>query len=122
MPTLIHYVSSLKENRRNLRNALTPAEATLWEMLQRSQLHGKKFRRQHRVGPYILDFYCPSEMLAIKLDGAHHFTDAGFEDDLVRTAYLENLYIRVLRFENKEAFEQTEGVLEVIRRNFRSAF
>ncbi|WP_210464616.1 endonuclease domain-containing protein [Rufibacter roseolus] len=119
MKTPIHNVPPLKENRRNLRNNLTSAEAFLWKILQRSQLDGKKFRRQHSVGPYILDFYCPSEMLAIELDGAHHFTYAGMENDHVRTAYLQNLNIRVIRFENKDVFEQTEGVIEEIRRSFR---
>ncbi len=119
MPSHLHNIPALKENRRKLRSNLTPAEAALWKILQRSQLDGRKFRRQHSVGPYILDFYCPSEMLAIELDGAHHFTDAGTENDQERTSFLENLNIKVLRFENKEVFEQTEGVLEEIRRNFK---
>ncbi len=71
-----------------------------------------------RVGPYVLDFYCPSEKLCIELDGSAHFTDSGYEHDTARTEYLEALNIRVIRFENKDVFENTEGVLEEIRRNF----
>ena len=110
---------SLKERRRELRNNLTPAEATLWRFLSRSQL-GKKFRRQHSVGPYILDFYCPSEKLAVELDGAHHFTSAGQEYDQIRTAFLEQFNIRVIRFENDEVFKSTEAVLEKIKSSFKN--
>ena len=119
MSQQIHNIKPLKENRRALRNALTPAEATLWKMLQNSQLEGRKFRRQHSVGSYILDFYCTSERLAIELDGAHHFTEAGMEYDAERTKYLNSLNINVVRFENKEVFEQTEYVLQKIKDNFR---
>ena len=62
----IHNRKNLKQFRKDLRNNLTPAEATLWKAIQRSQLEGRKFRRQHSVGNYILDFYCPKEKLAIE--------------------------------------------------------
>jgi very-short-patch-repair endonuclease len=88
-------------------------------MLQKGQLMGKKFRRQHSVGPYILDFYCPSERLAIELDGAYHFTDAGYSHDEKRTKYLTQFDIRVIRFENEEIFKATEAVIEAIKREFR---
>ena len=68
MSTEIHNRSALKENRRTLRNNMTPAESALWKVLQKSQLDGRKFRRQHSVDGHILDFYCPSEKLAIELD------------------------------------------------------
>lgn len=55
----------LKGYRKRLRNHLTPAEASMWKLLQSRQIDGKKFRRQHSVGNYILDFYCPSQQLAI---------------------------------------------------------
>ena len=113
-----HNIKPLKENRRALRNALTPAEASLWKMIQHNRLEGRKFRRQHSVGNYILDFYCTSERLAVELDGAHHFTDAGFEYDEERTKYLNSLNIRVIRFENKLIFEQPEKVLQTIKNNF----
>lgn len=111
----------LKTFRKELRSRLTPAEATLWKFLQRSQLDGRKFRRQHSVGNYILDFYCPEERLCIELDGAAHFTEAGVEYDNERTAYLNSLDIKVVRFENKMVFKRLEAVLEEIKSNFRNA-
>ncbi|GEO02763.1 hypothetical protein AAE02nite_04270 [Adhaeribacter aerolatus] len=79
---------------------------------------GKKFRRQHSIGNYILDFYCPQEKLGIELDGKVHFTDNAYEADSKRTEYLNSLNIKIIRFENKDVFNQLEGVLEEIRRNF----
>ena len=75
----------LKPRRRELRTYGTSAEAALWNLLKKRQLRGRKFRRQHSVGRYILDFYCPSERLAIELDGAHHYTPAGQDHDARRT-------------------------------------
>ena len=117
MNNQVHNLKALETNRKALRNNMTPAEKALWRMIQRSQLDGRKFRRQHSVGGFVLDFYCPSERLAIELDGADHYTVNGIENDEERTAYLSSLKIRVLRFENKLVFEQAERVLEEIRRN-----
>jgi len=108
----------LKELRKNLRNNPTSAESTLWKLIQRNQLEGRKFRRQHSMGNYILDFYCPSEKLAIELDGAGHFTEGGYYQDQERDEYLLSLGIRVLRFENSAVFSSPESVLEVIKNNF----
>ncbi|MGC2064453.1 MAG: endonuclease domain-containing protein [Thermodesulfovibrionales bacterium] len=116
----IHNIKNLKENRKKLRNSLTPAEAKLWSLLRNSQVENRKFRRQHSVGPYVLDFFCPSEKICIELDGAGHYTDEGYEYDMARTEYLEALHIRVMRFENKDIFENTEGVLKEIRQTFTS--
>jgi very-short-patch-repair endonuclease len=118
MADTIHNNKYLKDLRRQNRKNLTPAEAELWKHLQGSKLDGRKFRRQHSIGNYILDFYCPQEKLGIELDGKVHFTDNAFEADTVRTEYLNSLNIKVIRFENKEVFEQLEGVLEEIRQNF----
>ncbi len=106
----------LNNYRKTLRNNLTPAEASLWKLLQGHKLNGQKFRRQHSVGNYILDFYCPSQKLAIELDGAGHFTEEGIARDQQRTDFLNSCGIHVLRFENKLIFERTEWVLEEIRR------
>jgi very-short-patch-repair endonuclease len=67
----------LKNYRKGLRNNMTEAEIVLWKYLKGSQLDGKKFRRQHSFGNYILDFYCAPLKLAIELDGASHFTEEG---------------------------------------------
>ena len=114
----IHNKKTLKVNRKKLRNNLTPAEAKLWSLLKNSQLENRKFRRQHSVGPYVLDFYCPSEKLCVELDGSGHYTEPGFEYDTIRSEYLGCLNIEVMRFENKDVFENTEGVLEEIKRSF----
>ena len=90
----------------------------MWKAIQRSQLEGRKFRRQHSVGNYILDFYCPKEKLAIELDGQDHFTITGSERDSIRDEHLETFNIKVVRFENKEVFENLEGEVEEIKSNF----
>jgi very-short-patch-repair endonuclease len=108
-----------KPFRRALRAQLTSAEAALWKQLQRSQLDGRKFRRQHGVGPYVLDFYCAQERLAIELDGASHDYAAVQSRDGIREDFLMQAGIYVLRFENQDVMENLEGVLIEIRRHFR---
>ena len=107
---------SLKAYRRQLRNHGTSAEAALWSLLKQRQLKGRKFRRQHSIGSYILDFYCSSERLAIELDGAVHneSLQADYDYDYERTLFLEALEIRVIRIESKVVFESSEEVLEYI--------
>ena len=104
--------------RKTLRHQLTPAEAKLWTYLQRSQLAGRKFRRQHSVGGYILDFYCPAERLAIELDGAAHDNEISQQYDYERDLFLRYCQILVLRFENKRVFLQADGVLAEIEKHF----
>ncbi|UKT64050.1 endonuclease domain-containing protein [Pedobacter mucosus] len=115
----IHNVEFLKESRKDLRNNLTPAEATLWRYLQHSKLGGRKFRRQHSVNNYILDFYCPAEKLGIELDGNIHNGFASDEYDKERTENLNKLGIRIIRFENKDVFHE-ENILEEIRKYFKT--
>src|ERR1051326_748236 len=112
---LIHNVESTNKNRRNLRNNLTPAEAALWKHLKNSQLEGKKFRRQHAIGPFIVDFYCPECRLAVELDGQPHKTEQGAERDWRRTEFLGQFNVRILRIENRWIWDNLEGVLEAIR-------
>lgn len=81
-----HY---LKNKRKDLRHNLTPAEAALWSLLNKKQLEDRKFRRQHSIGNYIVDFYCPAEKLAIELDGEGHFSSAGWELDQEKKSFLE---------------------------------
>ena len=115
----IHNRKNLLNIRKALRNDLTPAEAVLWTALQKRQLEGRKFRRQHSIGNYIIDFYCPSEKLAIELDGTFHFTPEGSDYDEKRDAYLNSLGIKVIRFENNELFH-LDQVLEHIKGHFYS--
>jgi very-short-patch-repair endonuclease len=114
MKRLIHNVKPLSNRRRELRQTLTAAEATLWRHLKKSQL-GCKFRRQHSVGPYVLDFYCPERRLAIELDGDVHQWDGRSALDLIRTRYLEEFNIYVMRIENRWVFENTDVVLAAIK-------
>ncbi len=114
----INNLPHLKTFRRKLRKNLTPAEAVFWKVVQNSNLEGRKFRRQHSIGNYILDFYCPSEKLAVELDGQVHFNDAARESDYERKLFLQNYGIKVLRFENRRVFEDLEWVLDVIKSNF----
>ena len=78
----------------------------------------RKFRRQHSIGNYILDFYCPEEYLAIELDGAGHFGDAARDYDRERRLFVEYFGVKVIRFENKRVFEDLDWVLDVIRSNY----
>jgi len=116
----IHNLKRLEKFRKKLRKSLTPAEAVLWNAIKNKQLEGRKFRRQHSIGNYIVDFYCPQEKLVIELDGAGHFTHEGNEKDEVRDNYLNSLGIRVIRFENKELYHNLEAVLKVISDNFKA--
>ena len=109
----------LKEFRKELRNNPTKAESQLWKALQKNRLEGRKFRRQHSIGNYIVDFYCPKEKLIVELDGQYHANPIIKEYDLHRTKYLENLEITVLRFENYLIFEQLEMVLDEIKEEFK---
>ena len=94
---------------RELRRNSTDAEARLWFRLRDRQLHGLKFRRQHRLGPYIADFYCDECELVVELDGGQH-ADA-VAADAKRTAYIEGLGLTVLRFWNNDVLSNTDGVL-----------
>jgi very-short-patch-repair endonuclease len=111
-------VNYLKKYRRELRRKMTPAEVTLWQMLRNRQLDGIRFVRQYSVDNYILDFYCPQFHLAIELDGDVHFDEFHIEKDRVRSQFLENKGIRILRFENFEVFQYPERTLNEIRKYF----
>jgi len=73
--------------RKKLRNNATRAEIVLWSIIKNKQLDGRRFRRQFGVGKYVLDFYCPSERLAIELDGHYHYTEEGIERDKERALF-----------------------------------
>ncbi len=105
---------SLRTHARELRKEATDAESLLWNLLRGNQLSGKKFRCQHPLGNYILDFYCHDAKLAIELDGGQHAEHNQLKHDEKRSAWLEQQGINVLRFWNNEVLENTEGVLQVI--------
>ena len=70
--------------------------------MKQKQLNGRKFRRQHSIGNYIVDFYCPEERLVVELDGEPHFDKETKKYDIARILYLNELNIKVIRFENVE--------------------
>jgi very-short-patch-repair endonuclease len=102
------------ETRKFLRNHATDAERILWEKLKNRQMLGHKFRRQHGIGQFIVDFYCPELELAIEVDGETHSTPAELEQDAERQNAIEGHGIRFLRFTNKEITEDLNHVLILI--------
>ena len=97
---------------RTLRKRQTDAEIRLWYHLRARRLSGHKFRRQHPLGPYIVDFACPDEMLVVELDGGQH-ADAAYGDD-ARDQWLQRHGYRVLRFWNNDVLAETQAVLQSI--------
>jgi very-short-patch-repair endonuclease len=94
---------------RQLRQKLTPAEASLWNVLRRRQLLGLKFRCQHPVGRFIVDFYCPSCKLVVEVDGGIHLDQKDYDE--ARTEQLRSFGYRVLRFTNEEVLNDLQTVL-----------
>jgi very-short-patch-repair endonuclease len=104
--------------RRKLRRRLTPAEATLWNALKNSKLQGRKFRRQHSIGNYIVDFYCVEEWLAVELDGEVHKNEAAIAYDHKRKLILNDAGVKVIRFENFLVFKDIDYVAHRIESFF----
>lgn len=99
---------------RELRRTMTPAELRLWEALRGHRLAGLKFRRQHPLDRFILDFFCVEKQLAVELDGAVHAQPDRTSHDEERTEWLNSRGIRVLRFKNEEIEDDLDGVLRKI--------
>ena len=102
--------------KRRLRADMTPAEGRLWSALRGRQFHDVKFRRQHGIGPYIVDFYCPERALVVELDGDTHVEAVQQGKDQVRDAYLQSLGLMVVRYWNYEVLQNLDGVLEDLAR------
>ncbi|AUV86828.1 endonuclease domain-containing protein [Vibrio campbellii] len=111
MPLRTFNLKYQKKIRSQLRSNMPKPEEVLWQKIRRKQL-GVKFRRQHGIGRYIVDFYCAELNLVIEIDGDSHFSDEGKEKDTIRDSFMETLGIKVLRFTNEEVMKQTESVLE----------
>ncbi|GIK41173.1 MAG: hypothetical protein BroJett011_50060 [Chloroflexota bacterium] len=101
---------------KELRRPLTPQEAKLWQCLKGKQFFGLKFRRQHPLHQFILDFYCHEKRLVIEIDGESHAELAHQRYDQARTEWLEQHGLRVIRFQNREVDGNLEGVLDEIVR------
>ena len=111
---MLRYNTYLKPNSRKLRKSMTDAEQSLWSRIRRKQLKGLQVYRQKPIGRFIVDFYCPKANLVIELDGGQHYSEAARRKDDLRDKYLENVGLRVLRFSDREVFENLAGVLEKI--------
>jgi very-short-patch-repair endonuclease len=99
---------AIKQRSRQLRQPLTPAEQKLWQILRNRGLEGYKFRRQHPIGRYIVDFYCVQTRLVIEVDGGIHLTQEA--SDAVRTKWLESSGCTVIRFYNTDINHNIEAV------------
>jgi very-short-patch-repair endonuclease len=108
------YNTKLKTLSRQLRKNMTGAERLLWSRIKGKQLKGYQFYRQRIIGNYIVDFYCPKAKLVIELDGAHHSSNEGLKKDKMRDDYIKEQKLKVLRFSDRDVFENLNGVLERI--------
>jgi len=84
----------------------------MWSKLRARQLQGLKFRRQHGIGAYIVDFYCPEQSLVIEIDADSHADAAQIVKDKQREKYLQSLGLRVIRYINNDIVKNLDGVLE----------
>jgi very-short-patch-repair endonuclease len=101
---------------RQLRRDLSLPEVILWDCLRARRLEGLRFRRQHPVGPYVLDFFCPDGQLAVEVDGAQHDLPGQMAHDQRRDAWLGEQGIRVMRIAASDVLDEKaiDGVLVMI--------
>src|SRR5579871_5286131 len=102
-----------RDEARRLRRNQSDAEYALWTELRGHKFHGLKFRRQHPLGPYIVDFCCIDKRLIIELDGSQHLETLEYDER--RTAFLHREGFRVVRFWNDEVLMAMEAVLDKLR-------
>jgi very-short-patch-repair endonuclease len=105
---------ALQERAKELRREQTPTEQRLWAKLRSKQLLGFKFRRQHPIGRFVVDFCCARNKLVIEIDGGSHAAQVEYDDS--RTAYLEERGYTVICFTNEQVQRQFDAVLDEIAR------
>jgi very-short-patch-repair endonuclease len=103
-----------RDNARRLRAKQTSAEARLWSALRNRRLARWKFRRQHPIDRYIVDFVCVDGKLVVEVDGATHSTGHELSHDAERTRVLESFGFHIIRVTNADVYENLEGVQETI--------
>ena len=103
------------EKAKHLRNKQTAEEIILWEKLNKKQILNVRFRRQHPINIYIVDFYCHKAKLVLELDGKIHLK--GKEYDKERTEIIESFGIRVIRFKNEDLLNDIDKIVDEIRYN-----
>ena len=111
---MLSYDKQLKALSQHLRKKMTDAENMLWLKLRRKQLKGHQFYRQKIIGKYILDFYCPKANLVIEFDGGQHYSETGKTKGSAREDVLIGMGVKVLRFSDRDVFEDIGGVMERI--------
>jgi very-short-patch-repair endonuclease len=101
---------------RELRRRMTLPEVVLWQAMRKGRLAGLRFRRQHPIGIYVLDFYCSSACLAVEVDGAAHDAPSRLRHDARRDAWLARQGVTVLRFAATDVLNDNrlEGILIAI--------
>jgi len=97
-----------------LRKRMTPSEAILWDNLRNRKLFNTKFRRQHPIERFIVDFYCPAKKIVIELDGGIHDDPDQKEYDIGRSAEIEKYDIKIIRFKNEEIIDDLDKTLKKI--------
>lgn len=102
--------------KRRLRSDMTGPEQQLWLKLRARQFQGLKFRRQHGIGPYIVDFYCPERLLVLEIDGESHADAGQILKDQKRNTYLNSLGLQVIRYLNGDVTNNLAGVLEDLQK------
>ena len=112
-----HYNAKRFENARFLKKAQTEAEAALWQRIRGKKLNGFKFRRQHPIDRYIVDFYCHDSGLVIEVDGKIHEQNDNLDYDKNRTEDLIALGLTVIRFTNEQVLQNIDLVLSEIKRH-----
>jgi len=108
----------LKPIAREMRSKPTEAENVIWRRLRSHQLQGHKFRRQHNIERFIVDFYCPKAKMVIEIDGPIHQYQE--KEDAIRQEFLESQKLKVLRFSNDAVLNSTEEVIKQILVNLSS--
>ena len=111
---IIPYNPALKKKARQLRNNSTLSEVKLWAYLKGKQMHGVDFHRQRPVDQFIVDFFCNDLYLVIELDGYTHRLERTAAKDQKKESRLQQLGIRILRFEDEEIYHDIDNVLRAI--------
>lgn len=106
----VHDIKEIRRIRKILRVSATPQEIILWSRLRRQEA-GCKFRRQHSIGKYVVDFYCAKQKLIIEIDGWQHKQEKDERYDKERTKFFERLGFKVLRFCNNDINDNLPGVV-----------
>jgi very-short-patch-repair endonuclease len=105
---------TLLNHARRMRREQTDAERQMWSLRRGRRLGGFKFRRQHPIGGYIIDFYCDAAGLGVELDGGQHGEEEQMKHDAKRAAYLATRGIRIIRFWDDDVLKHTDVVAEAI--------